>query len=530
MAAITRELKMEQRVIFYIRLFAARLGSLASVFTKTVEAVRGLASECGASASIYEMTFLLDVPPPSRHSTISALQHQTMELTNSIRSLPKATHVRLDVNVGRDEPGRALHKSSFLRSLVLQDGEVEKVLDTGTDNAQQVAESKPEEQSMLSLEGSRKNRFGSVLRLFEGKKSTLELPSPAILAEVPGGLLLEFGKRLIKSRQAELDDAKSELRAVDATSEAITQRHTALHTALAITSIFESNLDMFSVGMLNLERLEMTPAGIERGELIATIPLAPGEKTNVVQQEWSTVSSEFTSIVTDSLEDYSETGVAESNELAQATDTQTQHANQFNVTSSASGGCGFVTGSVSVSFGMQDQSSRSASDSRKHAESMTKKASSRVKKDKQVTISTNTASGSSNATTRTLENKSATEPMRVDYFSMMRKWHVALYRYGLRLTFDLTIPEPGASLRQIYSDLEQLETNLRDKFVFTLNINDIQPDSYTTKAAEYGVKAPPGPLPPIIKDYPGSIPNLKEDNDSSWVQNELIISLEPGYQ
>jgi hypothetical protein len=39
--------------------------------------------------------------------------------------------------------------------------------------------------------------------------------------------------------------------------------------------------------MLNLERIEMSPAGLERGELLATIPLAPKERTSVVQKEWS---------------------------------------------------------------------------------------------------------------------------------------------------------------------------------------------------------------------------------------------------
>ena len=53
--------------------------------------------------------------------------------------------------------------------------------------------------------------------------------------------------------------------------------------------------------MLNLERLAMVPAGMQRGELIATIPLAPKEKTSVTHKEWSVTAKEFTSIVTDSL-------------------------------------------------------------------------------------------------------------------------------------------------------------------------------------------------------------------------------------
>src|SRR6202011_3395954 len=97
------------------------------------------------------------------------------------------------------------------------------------------------------------------------------------------------------------------------------------------------------IGMLNLEPLEMTPAGIERGELIATIALAPQEETSVTQKEWSVTSREFTSIVTDSLENYSETGVTENTDLALSTNSQTDHSNQFDVNASVSGSYGFVT-------------------------------------------------------------------------------------------------------------------------------------------------------------------------------------------
>ena len=118
---------------------------------------------------------------------------------------------------------------------------------------------------------------------------------------------------------------------------------------------------------MNLERLEMVPAGITRGELIGTIPLAPGEKTAVVQKEWSVTTKEFTSIVTDSLENFSETGVTDNTELAQSTTSQVQHANQFNITATVSGGIPLISGSTNASFGAQDSASQSATDSRKHA-------------------------------------------------------------------------------------------------------------------------------------------------------------------
>src|SRR6266436_2621371 len=131
----------------------------------------------------------------------------------------------------------------------------------------------------------------------------------------------------------------------------------------------------------------MTPVGIQRGELLATIPLAPREKTAVVQKEWSVTTKEFTSIVTDSLENYSETGVTENTELAQSTKSQNDHSSQLNVNASVVGSYGgFVTATVATAFGSQDKDSASAEESRKHAVTTTRKASSRVKQEHKVTI------------------------------------------------------------------------------------------------------------------------------------------------
>jgi len=200
----------------------------------------------------------------------------------------------------------------------------------------------------------------------------------------------------------------------------------------------------------------MTPAGIVPGELIATIPLAPAEETAVVQKEWSVTTKEFTSIVTDSLETYSETGVTDNTELTQSTTSQIQHGNQFNITGTVSGGIDLISGSSTSTVSGQDSSSQSATDSRKHAATVTQKASSRSKQEHKVTISTTTVTGASETTTRTLTNPSTTNPMRIDYFSMMRKWRVRLYRYGLRLTYDVVIPEPGGALRKAYAQLDEL--------------------------------------------------------------------------
>src|SRR4029079_3464169 len=93
---------------------------------------------------------------------------------------------------------------------------------------------------------------------------------------------------------------------------------------------------------------EMYPAGIERGELVGTVPMAPKETVAVATKEWAVTTQELETIVTGSLEEVSEKGVTEKNELTQSTETQTQHASQLNLNASVQGQYGMVTFTAST--------------------------------------------------------------------------------------------------------------------------------------------------------------------------------------
>src|SRR5262249_30150034 len=74
---------------------------------------------------------------------------------------------------------------------------------------------------------------------------------------------------------------------------------------------FKERLRVEPVGFLHLERLSFIPAGIERGELVHSVPLSPAEEVNISHKEWSNTSQEFERIVSDFLEAFSEEGVTE---------------------------------------------------------------------------------------------------------------------------------------------------------------------------------------------------------------------------
>jgi hypothetical protein len=442
-------------------------------------------------------------------------------LDHSSRYISKATLVPVEVDqaaIDSSAAGQALVKLGYVRQLTLQPGEVAAVRNTLSAFADAAAQNK---------DFSSTSPLWDLLTSFEGSPMPSLLPSARDLATASVQTLKTFGQALKALRQQRVDHLAGNV--VGAPNSPInpaariagaglgpgsldlaTSRDLLNRSAVA-NSGFEVNTALNPIGMMHLERLEMTPAGIVPGELIATIPLAPNEQTAVVQKEWSVTTKEFTSIVTDSLETYSETGVTDNTELTQSTTSQIQHGNQFNITGTVSGGIDLISGSSTSTVSAQDSASQSATDSRKHAATVTQKASSRSKQEHKVTISTTTVTGTSETTTRTLTNPSATNPIRIDYFSMMRNWRVRLYRYALRLTYDVVIPEPGGALRKAYAQLDGLRQGI-GPFVFNIPHSEIT-DSvlpsetdphYRVLADRYGaqVRDPVSPnLAPMVFNF-----------------------------
>ena len=469
-----------------------------------------------------------------------ATSSDNQTLSNSSRRVSKATLVSLQLDSpSTNGVGGAVVKSAFVHQLGLQPGEVTAArnLINRAENAPRLQASEEEGAQIRVL--STDNSLWEHLQAFEGFPIPSQLPSPSTFATVPVQELQSFGKAIVALRQHTLDQLNQQqtdpsqgilVRSTPTTSQ-IAMAVSFLNAAAVATKAFEASFKVSPIGSLHLERIEMTPAGVERGELIATIPLAPLEKTAVVHKEWSVTNKEFTSIVTDSLENYSETGVTENTELAQSSTAQATHNNQFNVNGTVTGNYGIVTpisanvsATVSTGFLTQDQSSRSASESRKHAISTTRKASARVKQEHKVTISTTTVTGTSETSTRMIENTSQTDPIRIDYFSIMRKWHVGLYRYGLRLTYDVAIPQPGAAIRKIYAEIDELRQKV-GPFNFPVTHDKISPDNYLTLAEKYAAQVP---LPPLDKSpiMLSQTPPVGE----GWNLITLGFEVEAGYQ
>ncbi len=223
---------------------------------------------------------------------------------------------------------------------------------------------------------------------------------------------------------------------------------------------FDHFMGIEPVGYLHLERVGFSPAGIERGELVYTVPLSPGEEVNITHREWSHTSEEFEQIVTDYLEEFSEEGVAEKSELARAVESQTQHSSAFNTSVTASGGSCGVNFSSSLSHNVSDSASKSEKSSRNQTKEVTHKASSRAKKEHKMSFKVASAYETEDQSVRKIKNPFPDRATRVDYYQLIRKWKVDLYRYGIRLTWDFNIPEPGAGLESRLREIQQIKAAL----------------------------------------------------------------------
>ena len=451
------------------------------------------------------------------------------ELSSSSRRLPKATYAPIQFDQRAAAAlSRGFEKASLLRGMQLQAGEVAAVRNSMGSASTEIPDDvwaslaafepkpvgvlMPGAETAAPLQVAHLQAFGNALVAFRSANLTTALESPApspptssappVVGRPPTtapadpavtGVSLPISA--VAERAVRVEPPQAAAAIVDARSAEVARQASLVTFAKASMNNFMQTIQIAPVGRLHLERIEMTPAGVERGELLATVPLAPQETASVMQKEWAVTNDEFSSIVTDYLEQVSEKGVTEKSELAQSSDSQTKHDNEVNLSASVSGSYGLVSFAANASTKLADSISDSEKVSRNHAIETTRKAATRSRKERKVTITTTSVRGTEEVTTRTLTNPSPTDALRVDYFSMMRKWRVRLYRYGLRMTYDIAIPEPGAALREPLLELANLNAQINNSFVFKLDPSTIDPSKYSALEHDWNVALDPPPDP-----------------------------------
>ena len=502
-------------------------------------------------------------------------------MANSSRQLLKATYV--PVNVGQSsnqQPGQAappqpnlMKKIAFMRGLGVRPSELSVLKQMAVKPSAKTSAKRARLRPLPDL----------VEKIATIPTSTLVARYGKQLADLPANDLADFGRQLLDLRHKQINRVvaanrsanpsssqgtsgpatRKRLRAQVAAQPNVTSLHSELapllterglpalrgvasdapilsqllgtlsQEASATQTAIDSFLLTFSfqpTGWLHLERLEMNPVGIEDGELVYSVPLTPLETVNITHREWSETTSTFESLVSNSLEGFSEKGVTEKNDVATAVANETKHSSAFDanaqVSFSYSGNPYSVTTSAAVDYSTKTDTTRSVKDSQAHSASITQLAASRSRNEHKQSFRVSSVSGAEDMAVRTLTNANPTQSMRVDYFRMMRRWQVDLIRYGLRMTYDLVVPNPGYALAGKVIELKSLQTEINSEFNFDITLADLTPASWEFYSAQVGVAIDPPPVAtqPLMQSAP------LEKSIDQFTFTTIVFDIPDGYQ
>jgi hypothetical protein len=296
-----------------------------------------------------------------------------------------------------------------------------------------------------------------------------------------------------------------------------------------LTDGFNERMKVEPIGRLHLERIDMTPVGAMRGELLHSIGLAPGESITLIHREWSSREVDFEKVVTDEFEQTAEEDVTENTELVSATDTTARHSSALSMEASGSASYGIGSASASVGYNSTSDDETAKRDSRNHSISVTRKAAARTRKEHKTTFTIKQQAGVEDQSVRTITNPDPHEPMRVDIHQLIRDWRVDLYRYGLRLTYDIVVPSPGIDLLAKVDELRRIDHQLGQSLTFTLLPSDITRGNWASFAAQYGADVPPPDPETLLLTQEFTYPQQNETDAAPPRFDPLEFDLPAGY-
>jgi hypothetical protein len=423
----------------------------------------------------------------------------TQGLTNSRRMLLQATHTPIASTPGERDGIRALERRSVVKSLRLRPEHLESIA---------ASHLLPDHQ----LAALRELSEGSLDDLHREIELAAALPPEQLVAIVDH---LEANAGEGTPLEGTLD----------------------MHGLVALRVALRAVAQIEPVGYLHLEKLAFTPFSTEQGELVHSVPLAPKEVSSFTHREWSNVSEEFERLETDLLEEFSEQGVVEKNELQDSTENQYQHSTELSAGVNISGQYGTVKFAANAAGSVSDSTSRSDQFSRNTSNTVTRKASRRSVKEHTMSFRTVRASGTEDSSLKRIENPNP-YPIRVDYYRMMRKWSVDLLRYGIRLTYDIVVPEPGADLLAQIKEMQEIQRLLTIGFgdpggpdwaKFPLKPSDLTAANFATEAATYGavVEAPPEDTKSISVTNTHAFGSFEESQHG--LSASVVLDVDPAY-
>src|SRR5258708_39257399 len=116
--------------------------------------------------------------------------------------------------------------------------------------------------------------------------------------------------------------------------------------------------------------------------------------------------------------------------------------------------------------------------------------------------------------------------MRVDYYQLLRKWRVDLIRYGLRMTYDIVIPNPGLGLIAKVIELRELNQSVVKGNTFSLDPTTITRGNWQNFEQQFGASVDPPPAPTVEVMQPSTVPQHTYDK---WGSATVQFDVPEGY-
>jgi len=292
-----------------------------------------------------------------------------------------------------------------------------------------------------------------------------------------------------------------------------------------IIEMLERSAVVDPVGFLHLERLQFTPVRYRKGDLMYSITLLPGETSRITHREWSRTDKEYTSLVSETIENEKDETNSEKSELTESSAAQQAHSMAFSASASLSGTYGFVSFAANAGLQASDQTTNTRQTSQQQSRETTRKASSRAKQEHKVTFKVSTAIETEDTSFRELTNPSD-EAQQWNFHRMMREWQVDLYRYDIRLTYDITIPEPGSYLLGLYQQMQRLNEQIAQPMQLPL-VSDVTVENFDHLQTIYNVLLEPPPAP--YRLTASVTPTWGGQNDS-LVASAIRLDIPDGYE
>jgi hypothetical protein len=423
--------------------------------------------------------------------------------TNSTRSLFKATFESRQRKT--KNAANVVEKKALLANWMVSAGELETIK---TKAATLPAEEKKNITNTVKI----------IKQIISAGNTAEAIKLSAKLASADYKILVQIGQLLAELRSSEQPVTKKLIGTKSVTTEkSANPAAVSSEDVLNMTHAFEERMKKSQFGWLHLERLDMNPCTeTEEGELLYSLPLAPNEKVTLSHKEWSSQSKDLEKVVTEVLETTEEQSVEDKRDSSMSTETQSQISTAFAVSGGYSG-FGF---SMSSSFGQNTNDNTSKKISEQHAVNLTKKSSARARKEHKTSIKVSSSSGLEDSSERIVENKYTDHVLQLDYHRLMRKWEVSLKRYGMRLAYDVVLPNPAKDIVAKHIRIKEIEDEMAMPFEFNLHPLEIRVDDadrnhplyYLNLASKYETSIGIAPKAELFSPQSYSMPPRTNDD------------------